>query len=244
MAIFECPGALKFKRPQPEVIKCPSCSYEVEIWTDEAMARCPECGTEVMREPGQSCLDWCKYAKECVGDEAYKRHIKNRFMSVKDRLIEELKIYFGDDKKRITHAMKVMHLAEELLKKERGDFHIVIPASILHDVGIKISERKYGTEDGHLQEREGPSVAKKILLKVGLRREDIDEICEIIAHHHSPGRVNTINFKILYDADQIVNLREKMEGKTRDELMHMIENTFLTDSGKEMAKDMCGSRVK
>ena len=30
-----------------------------------------------------------------------------------------------------------------------------------------------------------------------LKKEDIDEICEIIANHHNPGKVNTQNFKIL-----------------------------------------------
>ena len=39
----------------------------------------------------------------------------------------------------------------------------------------------------------------KILLETGLKKEDIAEICEMIAHHHSPGKIDTENFRILQD---------------------------------------------
>ena len=76
--IDKCPGSQKFSEPQPEFIKCPFCSGEVEIWTDEVKTKCPSCKRTVLREGGQSCLDWCKYAKECVGDEAYKKYLESR----------------------------------------------------------------------------------------------------------------------------------------------------------------------
>ena len=76
--MFECPGAKNFKQPQPENIKCPVCGNEVEIWTDEFQAICPKCKKTVGRQEGQSCLDWCKSAKECVGDEVYSNYLKNK----------------------------------------------------------------------------------------------------------------------------------------------------------------------
>jgi hypothetical protein len=78
MSIFKCPGAQRVTQPKPEIIKCPHCSKEVEIWTDEAKAVCPNCKKTVTRLKGQSCLDWCKYAKDCVGDKAYNKYIKNK----------------------------------------------------------------------------------------------------------------------------------------------------------------------
>ena len=189
-----------------------------------------------MREQGASCLDWCKYAKECVGEDIYNSFIQNKSTTLKAQLIKELEDYFGEDIKRINHAKNVMHFAEELLKLENSDWHIVIPASILHDVGIKISEQKYGSSAGHYQEKEGPAVARKILLKTGFKNKDIDEICEIIRHHHSPGRINTKNFKVLYDADFLVNLKEELGIKDRAKLENIINKTFLTDTGKQIAK--------
>jgi len=234
--ISNCPGSQKFKQPQPETIKCTSCGGEIEIWTDEIKAVCPKCKNTIMREQGASCLDWCRYAKECVGENTYNSYIQNKFTTLKGRLIKELEDYFGEDIKRINHAKKVMHFAEELLKLENSDWHIVIPASILHDVGIKISEEKYGSSAGHYQEKEGPAVARKILLKTGFKNKDIDEICEIIRHHHSPGKINTKNFKVLYDADLLVNLKDEVDVKDKAKLEKIINKAFLTDTGKQIAR--------
>ena len=76
--IVECPGARRFKQPSPEIIKCPYCSGEVEIWTDEAEAVCVNCKKKVRRPEGQNCLDWCKYAKKCAGDDIYNRYMKKK----------------------------------------------------------------------------------------------------------------------------------------------------------------------
>ncbi len=234
--ISNCPGSQKFKQPQPEIVKCGSCGEEIEIWTDEIKAVCPKCKNAVIREQGASCLDWCRYAKECVGDDIYNSYIQNKSTTLKGKLIKELEDYFGEDIKRINHAKNVMHFAEELLKLENSDWHIVIPASILHDVGIKVSEQKYGSSAGHYQEKEGPAVARKILLKIGFNNKDIDEICEIIAHHHSPGKVHTQNFKMLCDADLLVNLKDEVDTKDKIKLKAIIDKAFLTDTGRALAE--------
>lgn len=206
------------------------------MWTDELQATCPNCKKVVTREEAPSCLDWCSYAKECLGAEGYNKYMQNKALTLKGKLLKVLELYFGDDKKRINHARKVMHFAEELLKREGGEWHIVIPASILHDIGIKKAEEKYGSSAGSHQEREGPAIARDILLKLGLQKEDIEEITEIISHHHSPGKIATLNFKVLYDADGLVNLEDEVGTKDKDKLRKIIDKVFLTDTGKEVAE--------
>ena len=68
-----CPGSRAIREPRPEFINCPDCGREVEIWTDELKATCPDCGNNVFRAQQASCIDWCPYAKECVGPEVYER---------------------------------------------------------------------------------------------------------------------------------------------------------------------------
>ncbi|MCL4459338.1 MAG: phosphohydrolase [Chloroflexi bacterium] len=68
-----CPGARLFKDVRPEDIACPHCGYLVEIWSDEIKARCPNCHGLVLRERQASCIDWCRSAKECLGEETYQR---------------------------------------------------------------------------------------------------------------------------------------------------------------------------
>lgn len=75
---FGCPGAKIFKEPKPEEIACPFCSAHLEIWSDEVKARCPNCKKIVSRKQAQNCFQWCKYARECAGEAAYKKYMENR----------------------------------------------------------------------------------------------------------------------------------------------------------------------
>ncbi len=68
-----CPGSKILKSPVPEMYVCPNCGEEVEIWTHELKRNCLKCGTPVFRPQKSSCLDWCKMARECVGEETYNR---------------------------------------------------------------------------------------------------------------------------------------------------------------------------
>lgn len=68
-----CPGALSIREPVPEFFPCPKCgNKEVEIWSDELNADCDMCRTTVYRPAEISCIDWCQYARECVGDEKFR----------------------------------------------------------------------------------------------------------------------------------------------------------------------------
>lgn len=233
--INKCPGQDK-RNVEAKLLKCPKCGYEVELFSDEIKARCPKCHNVVFVEIMPSCVDWCKYAKECVGGSAYGEYLKNKSQILKEKLIKELEGYFGSDTRRINHAKHVMDYAEELLRNEGGDWHIVIPASLLHDVGIKIAEEKYGSSKGHYQEKEGPAIARNILLKMGFKKEDTDEICQIIARHHSPGKVDTQNFRVLCDADMLVNFREEVDLTDKDKLKILIGKVFNTKKAREIAQ--------
>lgn len=68
-----CPGSREIKQPTPEEIMCRRCGKSIEIWSDETEARCRYCGEINSRLRGQSCIDWCAFAKECVGEDKYRR---------------------------------------------------------------------------------------------------------------------------------------------------------------------------
>lgn len=153
-------------------------------------------------------------------------------------LMRAMESYFNGDTKRIDHARRVTEYAEELLKQEEGDYSIVIGASVLHDIGIHQAQEKYGSTSGKYQEKEGPPIARRILTGLGFERAQIEEICEIIAHHHSPGKVASKNFAILYDADWLVNLRDEYDIQDRSKLTNIIEKVFLTQSGKSLAREI------
>ncbi len=155
--------------------------------------------------------------------------------ATKKALTGAMEAYFNGDTKRINHAHRVTEYAEELLQREGGDYPIVIGASLLHDIGIHQAQKKYGSTTGKFQEKEGPPIARRILTRLGFEQNQIEEICEIIAHHHSPGKINTQNFKVLYDADWLVNLRDEYDIQDRNKLSNIIDRVFLTPSGKTLA---------
>lgn len=68
-----CPGSKEIKQPKPEDINCRHCGKVIEIWSDEIEVRCKYCGKLNMRLLGPTCIDWCRFAKECVGEEKIQK---------------------------------------------------------------------------------------------------------------------------------------------------------------------------
>jgi len=64
--IYRC--AAKDKRDlKAEIIKCAYCGYSLEIFSDEAKIKCPRCKRISYKKRSISCLDWCRFARECSG---------------------------------------------------------------------------------------------------------------------------------------------------------------------------------
>ncbi len=70
--VLKCPGQDK-RNVKSEEIKCLDCGYLAEIFSDEVNVRCPKCKSLICRQRLPSCVDWCKAARECVGDKIWKR---------------------------------------------------------------------------------------------------------------------------------------------------------------------------
>ncbi len=146
--------------------------------------------------------------------------------------------YFGVDRRRISHALKVAEFAEKILQHEPGNRELVLAAAFLHDIGIHEAERKHGSTAGNLQEIEGPPIAREILSSFGYEQAFVDEVCEIIASHHSPGEVDTDNFRIIWDADWLVNIRDELDLDDAPLLEKTIEKVFMTGTGRKIAEEM------
>jgi len=79
---FKCPGSKNVREPLPEIFTCPNCRTEVEMWTDEHIRKCHSCGKAVSRELDTAwCIQWCQYAKECIGAEKYEELLATGMIS-------------------------------------------------------------------------------------------------------------------------------------------------------------------
>ncbi|OOM07346.1 HD domain-containing protein [Clostridium saccharobutylicum] len=126
-------------------------------------------------------------------------------------IINEMISYYEGDPRRINHFLKVFSFAKsigELESLEDNDQYILEVAAIMHDIGIKVSEKKYNSSAGNYQEIEGPPVAKKILTKLNFDENLIDRICFLIGHHHTYNNIDGIDYQILIESDFLVNIYE------------------------------------
>jgi HD superfamily phosphohydrolase YqeK len=183
------------------------------------------------------CAAYCKFAEQCLG-ELPPELIAQKKDLLKDRVAIEMKHYFKQDFERIGHATRVARYAEQIIKEEKGDAAVAISAAHLHDIGIHEAENKYQSTAAEFQEKEGPPIAREILSRLGASLGLIEEVCDIIGHHHHPRPEETINFKAVYDADLIVNLHENRQEAhlSPDRLKAMIAKKFLTESGRTLAE--------
>jgi len=158
-------------------------------------------------------------------------------------LVTAMKQEFGDDQRRIGHALAVLSYAERILDQEGGRHNIVIASAILHDIGIQDAERKHGSSAPKYQEMEGPPIAKRILKCIrGLDSQEMDHVCRIVGSHHSAHGIDSLEFKIVWDADWLVNFRDvypcefgvdcKTQGK---QCLDRITRIFRTETGRSIA---------
>ena len=233
MAIAGCPGQDKrfWKAADIRESPCPACGASVEFWKDDARRRCPSCGRQVANPNfDMGCAKWCKFAEACLGKPAEADE------TLIDALIREMQAVFGDDRRRIAHALEVLDNAEKIHLAEGGDPLVIRAAAVLHDIGIREAERKHGSNAGPLQELEGPPIAGPILERLGVDAERAGQVLRIIASHHSPGEVDSVEFRILWDADRLANIPEECAGMTAEEGRAFVERSYRTPTGRMMGE--------
>ena len=162
--------------------------------------------------------------------------------------IEELAFamidYNNGDPKRIQHTTKVHAYASMIGKCEGLDEEtqfILESAALVHDIGIRASEKKYGHQNGKLQEQEGPAVARELLMRLGgFSDQQIERICWLVGHHHTYHVCEDLDYQILIEADFLVNLYE--DNESPNAIRAVGKNIFHTQSGTRMFETMYGSK--
>lgn len=156
-------------------------------------------------------------------------------------IISRMIVYFDGDVKRINHALKVYSFAKSLGELENigtEKLEILEAAAILHDIGIKESERKYSSASGRYQEMEGPPVARGILQEIGADGRFIDRVCFLVGSHHTYSKIDDVDFQILVEADFLVNIYE--DGMKKEEVESIKKKYFKTVSGESYLESMYG----
>lgn len=161
-------------------------------------------------------------------------------MNFKEEVILKMIEFEKGCPKRIQHFLKVYEFAhiiasaENMSEKERELLEI---AAIVHDIGIRPSKEKYGYCNGKTQETEGPVYARKMFSEFkGISEEFIERVCYLIAHHHTYTNVDGLDYRILIEADFLVNAYE--DELDEEAILSARKRIFRTKAGTELLNTM------
>lgn len=160
-------------------------------------------------------------------------------------------------RKNLIHTRMALRYALKLLQSGKGEEDIVIPAVLLHDVGWKALPKDlhlnaFGPNPSNpelvkVHEREGATIARRLLRELHYPSKKIEEICKIIQGHDSRKKPLSMSDRIVKEADKLWRYSKKgvaidterfrispevylayLEGK--------IDQWFLTPEAKRMAR--------
>lgn len=160
-------------------------------------------------------------------------------MSRMNRLYLKMVSYYQDDPLRISHFVKVHSFARLIGEKEGLDpdtLYTLEAAALVHDIGIRAGEKKFGRSDGKIQEQEGPALAEKMLGELGFDPKVIQRVSWLVGHHHSYNNIEGMDYQILVEADFLVNFFE--DSVSRENIKATVKKIFKTETGKYIAREM------
>lgn len=156
-------------------------------------------------------------------------------MQKQTEIINKMIQYYSGDPKRIGHFLKVHAFAKLIGEKEYLDETTQLTleyAAIVHDIGIRIAEQKYHSTSGKYQEIEGAEPAGQLLSALDIPQNIIERVKFLVAHHHTYNAVDGIDYRILLEADFLVNAYE--DNLSQQSIINAREKIFRTKSGTEI----------
>ena len=157
------------------------------------------------------------------------------------RLIAAMIEYLEGNIHEIEHMLKVYGYAKTIGEMEKLDADLMETletAAIVHDIGIPRAMEKYGNDAGPYQEELGPCEAEKMLGMLGCEPARIERVCYLVGHHHTYSGVDGMDYRILLEADFLVNAANKRLPK--EAVAAARENFFRTKSGIEILNKVFG----
>lgn len=118
----------------------------------------------------------------------------------------EIVSYFSDDQRDYSHCIqhtdRVVKIAQYLCRRENGNYLVVSLAALFHDIARSMEDK--GECLDHAEK--GSELTRYILIKHNVPIDIIDQVVHCIQNHRSDRQGNTLDAKILKDADKLDSL--------------------------------------
>ncbi|MCK5837912.1 MAG: phosphohydrolase, partial [Desulfobacula sp.] len=110
----------------------------------------------------------------------------------------------------------------------------------LYDIGVKNVLKVHDSIKPEYMEKESPKVARVLMEKLGAKEELINEVIDIVGHHNRPVKEDSLNRKVMHDADMLTHMAscDKKNGVDDKEFLAKLDRLFLTTAGNELARQV------
>ncbi|HZW49682.1 MAG TPA: HD domain-containing protein [Bacillota bacterium] len=152
-------------------------------------------------------------------------------MSLMEAMIE----FDQGDPKLIHHFLKVYELARTIGHGENlseDEQFTLESAALVHDIGIHEAMQKFGSGRGKYQEIVGSDAARKLLTSLAWPLEVTERVAFLVGHHHTYSDIDRMDYRILVEADFLVNLFEGQASPAA--CREAYDNIFRTETGKRL----------
>ena len=239
---MKCPGQdRRYWTGEPTFeLPCSKCGTMIELFRDEGSGRCRNCGHRFPNpKAAYGCAQWCPQATECIGLVPLESVPENKLNGTfSARLIETVEKELACDPPRLARAWLVFQHAKQLLEREGGDPRVILAAAVLLQFIPNDPASWEPTADGSTCLLAGSSSAKQILQHVGFDGDTIGQVCQLIWAYRTTKERNTLELKIVSDADRLTQLSGDDGGITPEGLEDIVQRDLHTSAGKQRAREL------
>lgn len=151
------------------------------------------------------------------------------------KLIRDMIAFNQGSTHDVEHFLKVYAYARTIGKLTGLDEEtqrILEIASIVHDIACPLCREKYGRADGYLQEQESEPILRDFLAGYDLPEDVLERVIFLVCHHHTITGVDGLDWRILLEADFLVNAEENQ--MSAGQLDSARQAFFRTEAGREL----------
>lgn len=155
------------------------------------------------------------------------------------KAIEKMIDFYEGNLRDVEHFMKVWGYARTIGELEGLDAktqEILELAAVVHDIACPLCRVKYGNTNGSNQEKESDPLVREFFKDMPVAASDVDRISFMVCHHHTYTDVDGIDYRILLEADFLVNACESQYSRSAIEAAR--ENFYRTKAGTKLLDSM------
>lgn len=150
--------------------------------------------------------------------------------------MEKMIVFSQGNLHDIDHFLKVWALAKTIAEQEGLDAetrNTLELAAVVHDIACPLCREKYGNTNGRHQEQESPPLVEAFFAGADV---NISRISWLVAHHHTCTNVDGPDYRILLEADFLVNAGESHY--TKAAITNARKQFFRTETGIRLLDTM------